>query len=397
MTHVLITGTVLGVLAGGLAACATTPDYPIGSPPPTSAADGRVAVPAPAPAPVEAAPATAAPPPSVGEVSSQPLAPVESPPPVAPVISTPAPRRSYTPTPEPSKPEPVHYLATGKVVPAKSMYRDYKVQRGDHLDAIARDLQTTRATLIESNHLKSPDSLRPGQHLRLPIEKAYVVVAGDTIAAIARRFDVSPEDLADLNVLPERQRLRSGELLALPAAIHDHGPVPASSVRLATRYPSTIPYKPIVYPSSGVAQAPLTDGQVMAAGRGRFVWPVRGEILSPFGVEDVGRRNDGVDVKAPEGAEVHAAAAGDVVYAGDQVPGFGNLVLVKHADGWVTAYAHLDKVMVKMREMVEQNQEIGLVGQTGGVSEPELHFEIRYAPNPLDKAKPIDPLLVLPK
>ena len=119
-----------------------------------------------------------------------------------------------------------------------------------------------------------------------------------------------------------------------------------------------------------------------SAGRGRFIWPVRGEIISPFGVKGVGRRNDGVDVRAPQGSLVRAAAAGEVVYAGDQVPGFGNLVLVKHADGWVTAYAHLDKVSVQMRQTVTQGQELGQVGQTGGVTEPQLHFEIRYAPTP---------------
>ncbi len=135
----------------------------------------------------------------------------------------------------------------------------------------------------------------------------------------------------------------------------------------------------------------------MAAGKGRFVWPVRGEILAAFGVQDVDRRNDGVDIKSPLGTAVHAAAAGEVVYAGDQVPGFGNLVLVKHADGWVTAYAHLEHVDVKMRDTVSQDQQIGEVGQTGGVSEPQLHFEVRYAATPIEKARPVNPLLVLPE
>jgi murein DD-endopeptidase MepM/ murein hydrolase activator NlpD len=136
---------------------------------------------------------------------------------------------------------------------------------------------------------------------------------------------------------------------------------------------------------------------VAAAGRGRFIWPVRGEILSPFGVKGVGRRNDGVDLSSPQGTTVRAAAAGEVVYAGDQVPGFGNLVLVKHADGWVTAYAHLDRTSVQMRQAVMQGQEIGEVGSSGGVSEPQLHFEVRYAPSPTDKARPVDPMLVLPR
>ncbi|HWW25243.1 MAG TPA: M23 family metallopeptidase, partial [Caulobacter sp.] len=99
----------------------------------------------------------------------------------------------------------------------------------------------------------------------------------------------------------------------------------------------------------------------------------------------------------PAGTPVRAAAAGEVVYAGNQVPGFGNLVLVKHADGWVTAYAHLSSTEVKMRQQVAQGATLGAVGQTGGVTEPQLHFEVRYAPTPKDKARPVDPGLVLPK
>ncbi|MCW5758320.1 MAG: M23 family metallopeptidase [Phenylobacterium sp.] len=91
---------------------------------------------------------------------------------------------------------------------------------------------------------------------------------------------------------------------------------------------------------------------------------------------------------------MRAAAAGDVVYAGDQVPGFGNLVLVKHADGWVTAYGHMGRVDVRMQQKVEQGQQIGQAGSSGGVSEP--HFEV-HAPTPQERARPVNPTLVLPQ
>ena len=143
------------------------------------------------------------------------------------------------------------------------------------------------------------------------------------------------------------------------------------------------------------APAP-SDAQVMAAGKGRFAWPVSGTILSTYGPKAGGQRNDGLDIAAAMGAPVLAAADGDVVYAGNQVPGFGNLVLIKHADGWVTAYAHLSRTEVKIKDHVSQGDEIGQAGQTGGVDQPQLHFEIRYAPSPRDKARPIDPGLVLP-
>jgi murein DD-endopeptidase MepM/ murein hydrolase activator NlpD len=145
------------------------------------------------------------------------------------------------------------------------------------------------------------------------------------------------------------------------------------------------------------AVAPLSDTDISAAAKGRFVWPVRGDIVGKFGPAGVGRRNDGVDIKAAQGSVVAAAAPGEVVYAGDQVPGFGNLVLIKHADGWVTAYAHLDQVEVQMKDEVAQGQTVGTVGATGGVTSPQLHFEVRYAPSPADKARPIDPTLVLPQ
>ena len=418
MTHFLIKSAGLGILSAGLAAC-VTPAYPTTSTPPPRAAavEAPTVVAQASPAPTGVEPGGA---PTARPVESQQLAPLtattETPKAEAPpAASATMPLAVRADQPEP-KPVPPHYVATGKVVDAYKMYRDYQVQKGDHLDAIARDLQTTRTVLVEANHLKKPDALLPGQHLKVPIEKAYVAQSGDTIAAVAKRFDLSVADLADFNATSERHKLRAGEQLALPSTIHDHGPVVMPPTRTASRFlppggytPSPWSASPVrgrttpdgqpvkAYPS--VVPAPgatLTDAQVMAAGRGRFAWPVRGDILSAFGVKDVGRRNDGVDVKAPLGTVVHAAAAGEVVYAGDQVPGFGNLVLVKLADGWVTAYAHLEKVTVKMRQTVDQDQEIGLVGQSGGVSEPQLHFEVRYAPTPAEKAKPVDPLLVLP-
>jgi murein DD-endopeptidase MepM/ murein hydrolase activator NlpD len=325
------------------------------------------------------------------------------------------------------------------------MYRDYVVQPKDHVDAIARDLRTTRKVLVDANHLKAPYALRSGEHLKVPVAKAYEVQAGDTMTEIARRFGVSVGELSDLNDLPVKAKLRPGDAVALPDGYHDHGPTRLPGAQMAERTPESMeaprtypapprrpsppaveadgaPYTPspealaaarrlaeersYAAPSAPYAStrtsAPAqasTNAQlaVATAGRGRFIWPLRGEIMSQFGLKGLGRRNDGIDVRSPQGAEVHAAAAGDVVYAGDQVPGFGNLVLVKHADGWVTAYAHLLSIGVQMRQTVMQGQILGEVGSTGGVAEPELHFEVRYASSPADKAKPVDPLLVLPK
>jgi murein DD-endopeptidase MepM/ murein hydrolase activator NlpD len=150
-------------------------------------------------------------------------------------------------------------------------------------------------------------------------------------------------------------------------------------------------------PGAPVASPQVSDAQISEMGRGVFVWPIQGQVISGFGGRGQGPRNDGLNIRANAGDPVRAAASGDVVYAGDQVPGFGNLVLIKHADGWVTAYGHLGRVDVRMQQKVTQGQAIGQTGTTGGVSEPQLHFEVRYAPTPQERARPVDPTLVLPR
>lgn len=318
----------------------------------------------------------------------------------------------------------------GRVVEAEGPPRTYRVRKGDTLEKVADRLGTSVAQLKKDNHLRK-SLIHPGQVLKGPRTraKAYVVGPGDTIYAIARRFGVSVQALRAANGMSSRHSsIHTGQKLRLPAGYHDRGPerpvertperaperpsVPPprqaapseTPSREATPPSSPQPYTPPARPYTPPPQAALptpspapSDAQITQLGRGRFIWPVTGDIVSDFGPKSVGQRNDGINIRANLGDPVRAAAAGDVVYAGDQVPGFGNLVLIKHADGWVTAYAHLSRVDVKMQQKVQQGQQIGLAGQTGGVSEPQLHFEVRYAPTPTERARPVDPKLVLPQ
>ncbi len=418
MTRMILRAAVLSLSAASLAAC-TTPAYPTRSgyvrPSPV-----RPQYPI---APVQAAQATPAPVPQTapaGMPQEPAPAPVEAQ--SLPLISA-SPNTATPPAPLPAvkpavvaqpKPVVVRMLATGKVEPAKGMFRVYQVVKGDHLDAIARDLDITRAVLVEANHLKSPFEINPGQRLKVPVEKVYVVQSGDTITVVARRFSVRPLDLADLNALSLRARLQAGDKLALPSTITDQGPIRQTSADVAaayipiarSRHRDTAAYNPspaaLAAADRRTSQPAetatgLTRPEVIAAGRGRFIWPVRGTVITQFGITGDGRRIDGIDIRAPQGEPVLSASAGDVVYAGNQVPGFGNLVLVKHADGWVTAYAHLDRITVQMKQTIDQGQKLGVVGISGGVTEPQLHFEVRFAPSQTEKARPVDPLLVLPK
>ena len=130
-----------------------------------------------------------------------------------------------------------------------------------------------------------------------------------------------------------------------------------------------------------MAAVPL---QPAGHGSGKFLWPVNGKIVSPFGPKDGGSHNDGINIAAPLGTPVRAADSGVVVYAGNELRGYGNLVLIKHASGWITAYAHCEELLVKRGDNVGRGQAIAKVGATGGVSEPQLHFELRRAKHAVD-------------
>jgi murein DD-endopeptidase MepM/ murein hydrolase activator NlpD len=327
-----------------------------------------------------------------------------------------------------------------------------RVQKGDTLNAVSRRTGVSVDTLAKLNDLKSPYRLQPGDTLKLPSRRYYTVQSGDTVYAVAKRFSMDAADLAEFNEFTVGAPIRSGQKLYLPADARDKGPPPAPKpvfvevkpprtaphaapqpVYPTPRYPTPsapapsyptppaperpvptpaapIPYRstspaptatpaptPAYRPPTAEASAAPTDAQIAAAGRGKFIWPVRGDVLSRFGPTGGGQRNDGINISGSANQAVQAAARGEVVYAGNQVPGFGNLVLIKHDGGWVTAYAHLAHIDVKMRQTINQGQTIGQVGQTGSVDQPQLHFELRYAPTPTDKARPVDPMLVLPK
>jgi len=342
---------------------------------------------------------------------------------------------------------------TGRVIEVQGPAVTHRVRKGENLTEVADKLGVSLDELRELNGLKRRRStIHPGQVLKGPrrSQKAYVAGQGDTLSSIGKRFGVTAEELRLENGLSRRAAVRSGQKLLLPSGYRDRGPVtstlrvpvapvpqapppvaprprpldaapppvvvppvaaPAPPLVPATPQPYSRPLpppprsQPRVYtpaPASGPVAAPTSaptpaDEQLSALGRGKFIWPIQGSIISDFGPKGTGQRNDGINIAADVGQSVRAAAPGDVVYAGDQVPGFGNLVLIKHADGWVSAYGHLSRVLVKMQQKVSQGQEIGFAGATGGVSEPQLHFEIRYAPSPLERAKPIDPKLVLPR
>ena len=135
-------------------------------------------------------------------------------------------------------------------------------------------------------------------------------------------------------------------------------------------------------PYTPVTSQPLEP--IAAAGAPAFAWPVSGRVISDFGATANGGKNDGINIATTMGAPIHASASGTVTYAGDELKGYGNLVLLKHAGGFTTAYAHADRIVVQKGDAVTRGQIIGYSGQTGDVTTPQLHFEIRANTAPVN-------------
>jgi murein DD-endopeptidase MepM/ murein hydrolase activator NlpD len=150
-------------------------------------------------------------------------------------------------------------------------------------------------------------------------------------------------------------------------------------VRIADARPADI--APKAAPTRAVVTsqplAPVSGGPL-------FAWPVNGPLVSDFGSTANGGKNDGINIAAGMDTPIRASASGTVTYAGDELKNYGNLVLVKHSGGYTTAYAHADRLIVSRGDFVSRGQIIGYVGQTGDVSKPQLHFEIRSATTPVN-------------
>lgn len=260
------------------------------------------------------------------------------------------------------------------------------VAPGDTVYAVARRYGVSMRDVIEENDLRPPYLLQVGQILRLPPPRTYSVRPGDTVFEISRRFDVDMRTLVSMNDIQPPYQLKPGQSLKMP--VRDRPDPPGTSARsgggtTASAMPLPLPRpERAARPSS--AAPPRVSRPVPAVvatppprSDGRFLWPVRGRVISNFGPRAGGLHNDGINIAAPKGAPILAAENGVVAYAGDGLKGFGNLLLLKHADGWTTAYAHADRLLVKRGDVVKRGQTIATVGSSGGVTRPQLHFEVR--------------------
>ena len=300
---------------------------------------------------------------------------------------------------------------------------------GDTIDAIARRNGVPASAIIQANNIAPSATVYPGQRLVIPryspspaaaatgpasrqpappaapvaaaspagTSGVHVVAAGDTLSRISRLYHKPVGEIAKANNIQASATLNVGDRLVIPGAsaqaVKPAAPAPAAPAAQAKPAASAAAKdgQP-VQTASVVTPAPDTldkDAAKLAEGTGalpKFRWPANGRIIAGYGPTTNGQQNDGINIALPENTPVKAAEDGVVAYAGNELKTYGNLVLIRHSNGYVTAYAHASEITVKRDDVVKRGQVIAKAGQTGTVNAPQVHFEIRKGSTPVDPA-----------
>ncbi|MGA0531460.1 peptidoglycan DD-metalloendopeptidase family protein [Hansschlegelia sp. KR7-227] len=303
----------------------------------------------------------------------------------SPVASAPAPVRvAAAPSPEPVRATPA---------PSRSMGGTHIVAPGETLSSLSRQYGTSRTELASANGLSPDAGMRIGQRLSVPRQAG----AQQAAQAAAPVPSASAKEKMQFVQGPQGKGADAASAPAKPVA-----PVKTAAATPGLKPSVSAPPAPAfaAQPSKASAMADADNVKTAAlkvdpapaaepAGPS-FRWPVRGRVISAYGSKSSGSSNDGINLAVPEGTDVKASDDGVVAYSGSELKGFGNLVLIRHSNGWVTAYAHNSALNVKRGDTVRRGQIIAKSGATGSVSSPQLHFEVRKG------SKTVDPLEHLP-
>jgi murein DD-endopeptidase MepM/ murein hydrolase activator NlpD len=299
------------------------------------------------------------------------------------------------------------------------------VAAGDSIETIARRYGVPASAVMQANNIAAPATLHPGQRLVIPRYTAtrvataaaprsaasapapaaavnaagnagvHVVAVGDTLSKISHRYHKPVNEIAKANNIQPTATLNVGDRLIIPgtqaSALKTSAPAaPAQPKPVAASAPPKEP-EPVQSASVVAPTDPLDkEAAKLAEGNGavpKFRWPANGRVIASYGPTTNGQQNDGINIAVPENTPVKAAEDGIVAYAGNELKGYGNLVLVRHPNGYVTAYAHAKELLVKRGDQVKRGQVIARSGQTGNVNTPQLHFEIRKGSSPLDPTR----------
>ena len=316
------------------------------------------------------------------------------------------------------------------------------VRRGQTLYSIARAHNVPVGELARANNITTRHAVRIGETLHVPGQgggaqenepryqaasgpasrmshgeaAAHTVRGGETLFSIGRSYSISPYAIAEANNLPRNYAVKTGEQLTIPGggrhlARNDEAPVERTTYRAKPEQPqepqeaepqvaetpagdTPAGETPAAEPSDNqdtAEDAPLAEQQPRSepepAAAAGFRWPVRGKVIATYGQKPNGTRNEGINIAVPEGTSVRAAESGVVAYAGNELKGYGNLVLLRHENGWVTAYAHNKDLFVRRGDTVKRGDVIAKAGQTGSVTSPQVHFELRKGATAVDPVK----------
>lgn len=293
------------------------------------------------------------------------------------------------------------------------------VGTSDTLEIISKRYNVPSHEIMSANGYNGPRVLQPGQQLIIPKRIAqsappamssapatratgpmpssmHVVNRGDTLNNIARRNHISVGQLAAANNLTTMSQLKIGQHIKVPGG--QVAAAPAQPQQAMSAPPPAVATRPAVVATTEqpqraqlanektapeAAESPVKTADATNA-LPTFRWPARGRVVTAYGAKANGKQNDGINIAVPEGTPVKAAEDGVVAYSGNELKGYGNLILVRHANGYVTAYAHASELMVKRGDSIKRGQIIAKSGQTGEVSSPQLHFEIRKGSTAVD-------------
>lgn len=275
-------------------------------------------------------------------------------------------------------------VAAPPAMPPSGWEGAHTVKAGESLYGIARQHHVKVAELQQANGITDPLKVKPGSVLKVPgtgggtggaaPATASAPVAAAPTPAVAPVTAEAPAEPAPRVVQTKPTIINGEKKAALGGPATDVPPAAAAPAPATTTPPVVERQAAATPPPAAVAGAPTS----------KLRWPAHGKIIAGFGQRPDGTHNDGVNLAVPQGTEVHAADAGVVAYAGSELKGYGNLVLVRHDNGWVTAYAHNDEIVVKRGDKVKRGQLVAKAGKSGQVDQPQVHFELRQGSKPVD-------------
>jgi murein DD-endopeptidase MepM/ murein hydrolase activator NlpD len=281
----------------------------------------------------------------------------------------------------------------------------YTLKPGDSLYAIARTHKVKLADLQRVNAIADATKVRPGTVLKVPAAGTTPAMASAQpavaqAAAAPRAAPIAAAPNMPTAMSPGATNASAGPIVtpriinmqqAQPKSATDGGTASETQVAAVAPVAPVAPVvsAPLVAPNAGAKAGDAKVASAASAG-GKFRWPVNGQTIAGFGKRPDGVANDGINIAVPAGTEIHAASDGIVAYAGSELKGFGNLILLRHDGGYVTAYAHASELLAKRGDTIKRGQVIAKAGQSGGVDKPQVHFELRKDSQPIDPTPYMD-------